>query len=41
MLTKKDISQREYDAWNAKFEQVCLSLEDRENRIMEVSAEIE
>ena len=41
MLTKKDISQREYDAWNAKWEKVQAVLVDREQAIMDVSAEIE
>ena len=41
MLTKKDISQREYDAWNAKWEKVQSVLVDREQAIMDVSAEIE
>jgi magnesium-transporting ATPase (P-type) len=41
MLTKKDISQREYDAWNAKWEQAQLTIENRDDIIMAVSAEIE
>ena len=41
MLTKKDISQREYNDWNAKWEKVQSELVNREEKIMDVSAEIE
>ena len=41
MLTKKDISQREYNDWNAKWEKVQSELINREEKIMDVSAEIE
>ena len=41
MLTKKDISQREYDAWLYKWEEASLSIEDREEKIMKAAAEIE
>ena len=41
MLTKKDISQREYDAWSVKWEQAQLTIENRDQVIMDVSAEIE
>lgn len=41
MLTRKDISQREYDAWNAKWERANLCTVDREEEIMKAAAEIE
>ena len=41
MLTKKEISQYDYDAWNTRWEQANLTTENRDERIMEVAAEIE
>lgn len=41
MLTKKDVSQREYDSWNYKWEQANLQTENRDEAIMSVAAEIE
>ena len=41
MLTRKDISQREYDAWLVKWKEAELAIYDREEEIMKVSAEIE
>ena len=41
MLTKKDISDREYAAWNEKWIEAERTLDNREEKIMEVSAEIE
>lgn len=41
MLTKKDISQREYDIWNVEYQRALATLEDRERIIMDVAAQIE
>ncbi len=41
MLTKKDVSQREYDAWAVKWEAAERTMVDREETIMRVAAEIE
>ena len=41
MLTKKDISEREYNAWLEKWVEAERTMENREEKIMEVSAEIE
>ena len=41
MLTKKDISQREYDTWNLEYQRALATLEDRERIIMDVCAQIE
>ena len=41
MLTKKDISEREYQAWHEKWQKAERTLINREETIMEVSAEIE
>lgn len=41
MLTKKDVSQREYDAWAVKWEEAERTMVDRDEKIMEVAAEIE
>ena len=41
MLTKKDLGQREYNNWAQKWEAACLSIDDREEKIMKVAAEIE
>lgn len=38
MLTKKDVSQREYDSWNLKWEQANLQTENRDDAIDEISA---
>jgi magnesium-transporting ATPase (P-type) len=41
MLTKKDVSQREYDAWAVKWQEAERTIVDREETIMKVAAEIE
>ena len=41
MLTKKDISEREYNAWLEKWTAAERTMENREEAIMNVSAEIE
>ena len=41
MLTKKDVSEREYAAWSVKWDEAERTMENREEKIMEVSAEIE
>lgn len=41
MLTKKDVSEREYTAWAEKYQVAERSMVNREDKIMEVSAEIE
>jgi len=41
MLTKKDISEREYAAWLIKWQEAERTMTDREEAIMAVSAEIE
>lgn len=41
MLTKKDVSQREYDAWVVKYEAAERTMIDRDDAIMEAAALIE
>ena len=41
MLTKKDVSEREYSAWLVKWQVAERTMENREETIMNVSAEIE
>ena len=41
MLTKKDISEREYTAWAEKYEKAERTMVNREEAMMEVQAEIE
>lgn len=41
MLTKRDLSQREYDAWNAEYQQALATMENRDQIIMDVQAKIE
>lgn len=41
MLTKKDVSQREYDDWIIKYEKAERSMVDRDQLIMDAAALIE
>ena len=41
MLTKKDVSQREYDNWLVQWEAAERTMEGREEAIMAAAAEIE
>ena len=41
MLTKKDVSEREYNNWLVKWQAAERTLVEREEAIMKVSAEIE
>ena len=41
MLTKKDISQREYDSWVIQYEEAERTLINRDDKIMEAAALIE
>ena len=41
MLTKKDISEREYAAWLEKYQQAERTMVNREETMMAVQAEIE
>jgi len=41
MLTKKDVSQREYDDWLVKYERAERTLGERDQAIMDAAALIE
>ena len=41
MLTKKDISQREYDNWKSGYQRALSTLDNRDDSIMASAAEIE
>jgi len=41
LLAEKTIDEEEYQEWNKEYEQACLSTEDRDQKIAEISEKIE